>query len=87
MITLEMVMNKKLTKQEVDKLMQKPAYERTEEEHKMLDEFFEEYFKDVPPTPWPWELYKAYPNSLEWEKCVHYSGFGDVFFMKFEFIP
>ena len=33
MITLEMVMKKKLTKQEVDKLMQKPAYERTEEEH------------------------------------------------------
>lgn len=42
-------MKRKLTLEEVDVLMQKPARERTEEEHQMLDEFFDEYFKDVPP--------------------------------------
>lgn len=80
-------MKKKLTLEEVDVLMQKPAYERTEEEHEMLDEFFEEYFKDVPPSPWPWECCVIYPNCREWEKCTHYSGFGDVFFRSFEYIP
>lgn len=73
MITLEMVMKKKLTKQKVDKLMQKPAYERTEEEHEMLDEFFEEYFKDVP--------------ECDIRDCVRYPNYGNVFFRCFEYIP
>lgn len=68
-----MVMKKKLTLEEVDVLMQKPAYERTEEEHEMLDEFFEEYFKDVP--------------ECDIRDCVRYPNYGNVFFRSFEYIP
>ena len=55
-------MKNKLTLEEVDVLMKKPGRCRTEEENKALDEFFEEYFKDVPRTPWPWEDRTNYPN-------------------------